>query len=137
MSKNITHEGVVTHVGEDIVSVLIVQHSACSGCHARGACTVSDQKEKIIEAVTGGVDYAVGDRVMLIGSNGMAWSALAYAFIVPLALCMAVLFIVAAAWGEGAGAVAVGALLVAYYIGLFLMRDRLKTKFTFTVRRME
>lgn len=137
MSKIITHEGIVVKMEGSRVSVLIVQHSACSGCHARGACTAADQKEKVIVAESGGTMFNVGERVMLVGNNSMAWSALAYAFIVPLVLCMAVLFIVGTVYGEGTGALAVFALLVLYYAGLFLFRNKLKTKFTFTVRKVD
>lgn len=137
MSKTITHEGIVVKTEGSQVSVLIVQHSACSGCHARGACTAADQKEKIIVAESNGSVFGVGERVMLVGSNSMAWSALAYAFIVPLVSCMAVLFVVGTLYGEGAGALSVFVLLVFYYAGLFVFRDKLKTKFTFTVRKVD
>lgn len=137
MSKTITHEGIVVKIEGSQVSVLIVQHSACSGCHARGACTAADQKEKIIVAESGGAVFGVGERVMLVGSNSMAWSALAYAFIIPLVLCMAVLFLVGTFYGEGAGAVAVLFLLVSYYAVLFAFRNKLKTKFTFIVHKVD
>ncbi len=137
MSKEITHDGVVIKTEGTQVSVMIVQHSACSGCHARGACTASDQKEKIIVAESGGQEFRPGERVTLVGSNSMAWSALTYAFILPLVLCMVILFAVAQAAGEGTGAVCVFAFLALYYIGLFCFRNRLKTKFSFQVRRLE
>jgi sigma-E factor negative regulatory protein RseC len=137
MSKAITHEGVVINSEGTQVSVLIVQHSACSGCHARGACTASDQKEKVIVAESGGIAYKPGERVMLVGSNSMAWSALAYAFIVPLVLCMVALFVVGSMTGEAGGALAVLVLLVIYYVVLFCFRNRLKTKFSFQLRSLE
>lgn len=137
MSKAITHEGVVIKTEGTQVSVMIVQHSACSGCHARGACTASDQKEKIIVAESLGATYKPGERVMLVGSNSMAWSALTYAFLLPLVLCMVVLFVVGSLAGEATGALSVFALLAIYYVVLFCFRDRLKTQFSFRVRPLE
>ncbi len=137
MSKAITHEGVVIKTEGTQVSVLIVQHSACSGCHARGACTASDQKEKIIVAESCGTSYRPGERVMLVGNNRMAWSALTYAFLLPLVLCMVVLFVVSSVAGEAQGALSVFALLAIYYVVLFCLRNRLKTQFSFQVRPLE
>lgn len=135
MSKNITHDGVVVKVEGRTVAVRIVQLSACSGCHARGACTASDSKEKIIEADSMGQEFAIGEQVTIVGSNQMAWSALTYAFIIPLVVSMTVLFVGALQWSEAVGALSVIGFLVVYYWGLYLMRDRLKTKFTFTLRK--
>jgi sigma-E factor negative regulatory protein RseC len=137
MSKAITHEGVVIKTEGTQVSVMIVQHSACSGCHARGACTASDQKEKIIVAESLGATFQAGERVMLVGSNSMAWSALTYAFLLPLVLCMVVLFVVGSLAGEAKGALAVFILLAVYYVVLFCFRDKLKTQFSFRVQKLE
>lgn len=138
MSKSITHEGVVTKIEGSQVSVLIVQHSACSGCHARGACTASDQKEKIILVEIGpGEVYKPGERVMLVGSNSMAWSALTYAFIIPLVASMVVLFVVALTVSEKAGALSVVGILAVYYFILYLLRNKMKTKFTFSLQKLD
>lgn len=134
MSKNITHDGVVIKVDGEEVHVQIVQHSACSGCHARGACTASDSKDKIIIAQSGGVSYSIGDRVMLIGSNSMAWSALAYAFVLPMVLSLCLLFVVSNWVGEAMACLCVLAMLGVYYFVLFLLRNKLATKFVFTLR---
>ena len=133
MSKTIRHDGVVVKVEGREVSVMIVQTSACSGCHARGACMASDSDEKIIVADAGGKTFRPGDAVTLVGANSMAWSAMAYAFVLPTVLAMAVLFAVAPRYGELLAALAVLALLAVYYFVLYLMRDRMKTQFSFVV----
>lgn len=135
MSKNITHDGVVIKVEGQDVHVQIVQHSACSGCHARGACTASDSKEKVIVAKSFGETYKIGDIVTLVGSNSMAWSALAYAFIIPLVLAMALLFIVSSFTGEAMACLIVIAFLALYYFILYCFRNKLETKFVFTLEK--
>lgn len=135
MSKNITHDGVVVKVEGSDVHVLITQHSACSGCHARGACTASDSKDKIIVAKSEGIEYNIGDIVTLIGSNSMAWSALSYAFLIPMALAMVLLFVVSSYVSEVAACLSVLAMLAVYYFVLFLFRDRLSTKFVFNLQK--
>lgn len=135
MSKNITHDGVVIKVEGQDVHVQIIQHSACSGCHAKGACTASDSKNKTIVAQSRGEEYNIGDRVTLIGSNSMAWSALAYAFILPTVLALVLLFVVSGYVGEVAACLYVIAMLAVYYLVLFLFRSKLETKFVFYIEK--
>lgn len=135
MGKNITHDGVVVKIEGQEVHVLIVQHSACAGCHAKGACTASDSKDKIIIAQSRGDKYEIGDRVTLIGSNSMAWSALTYAFILPLILSIALLFCVSGFVGEAMSCLFVIAMLAVYYLVLFLFRNKLETKFVFYIEK--
>ena len=119
MSKNITHDGVVVGIDGQDVHVMIVQHSACAGCHAKGACTASDSKDKIIIAKSRGEAYQIGERVLLVGSNSMAWSALAYAFILPLILSIAIQFIVSGMVSEAMSCLFVLAFLTIYKLILF------------------
>ena len=135
MSKNITHEGVVVKIDRQDVHVLIVQHSACAGCHAKGACTASDSKDKIIVAKNRGEVFQIGERVLLVGSNSMAWSALAYAFILPLILSIALLFVVSGIVSEAMSCLFVLASLAIYYFILFLFRSKLETKFVFYIEK--
>jgi len=135
MSKNITHDGVVIKVDGRDVHVQIVQHSACSGCHARGACTASDSANKVIVADSQGLEYKIGDVVTLIGSNSMAWSALAYAFIIPMVIAIALLFCITGLVSEAMACLIVVAWLAIYYFILFLFRDKLKTKFVFLLEK--
>lgn len=135
MSKNITHDGVVVAIDGQDVHVMIVQHSACAGCHAKGACTASDSKDKIIIAKSRGEAYQIGERVLLVGSNSMAWSALAYAFILPLILSIALLFVVSGIVSEAMSCLFVLASLAIYYFILFLFRSKLETKFVFYIEK--
>ena len=93
----------------------------------------SDKDEKIIVADGAGQTFRPGDQVTLVGSNSMAWSALAYAFVIPTVLAMAVLFTAASFISEGAAALAVLAFLGVYYFVLWLFRDKMKTTFSFRV----
>ena len=72
MSKTIEHIGTVKQIHKEMVDVLIVQKSACSGCHLKSACTASDMSEKIIEVPVIDSKLNVGDEVVVVGQIGRA-----------------------------------------------------------------
>lgn len=135
MSNQITHDGVVVGLDGRNVQVQIVQNSACSGCHAKAACTASDSAEKIITADSEGLTYAIGDAVVVSVSNSMALRAVLWAFCVPIVVAFIVLFAVVPLLGEVmACAVTLGALGV-YYLIFYLLRGHINTDYVFTLRR--
>ena len=51
MAKNtIEHDGIVTQVAETFIIVTIQSQTACAGCHAKGACGMSEMALKSITA---------------------------------------------------------------------------------------
>ncbi|MBQ9170863.1 MAG: SoxR reducing system RseC family protein [Bacteroidaceae bacterium] len=135
MSKTeaIRHEGIVENIGADSCSVRILQASACSSCSARQLCRSSESKEKVIEVRGNYPTLHVGDSVVLVGSvrQGMRASVLAY--VVPLVLMLAALFVGTYLAGEGIGALTALLVLALYYGGLFLLRDKLRKTFEFRI----
>ena len=69
MDNTIKHEGIVERIENGIAYVKIIQHSACSGCHVKAACTIADQQEKIIETVCSGCNIKIGERVFIVRNN--------------------------------------------------------------------
>lgn len=135
MDKTIKHDGVVIKVDGQKVHVQIVSHSACSGCHARGACTASDSKEKIIIAQSCGSTYNIGDHVTIIGSNNAAWKAVRLAFIYPIIVAFIVIAgIMKFTSDEVMSCVGCLAVLAIYYFCLFLLRNKIEKDFVFTLQ---
>ena len=83
MDNTIKHEGIVERIENGIAYVKIIQHSACSGCHVKAACTIADQQEKIIETVCSGCNIKIGERVFIVGNETMSRKALKLAIIYP------------------------------------------------------
>lgn len=135
MTKMIEHKGLVRRISDDHVEVMIIQKSACAGCHAKSACSASDMAEKIIEVTYTGNDLKPGDEVTLIGSESMGWKAVGYAFLLPFIVLLTTL-IVATELLENeltAGIVALG-ILIPYYLILYCFRNRMRKKFSFTLK---
>ncbi len=93
MSQKIEHTGIITNIDGTKIQVQIVQLSACSSCHAKGACSASDMDEKLIDAETTDTTFKIGDQVLLIGESSMGLFAVLIAFIIPFLLILISLFI--------------------------------------------
>lgn len=80
-------EGIIRQVKDDRIVVLIERRSACSACHARGACLSSDKDEQLLEVTEYPLGVQVGDRVRLIpAKGGNPLKAVLFAFVIPIVL---------------------------------------------------
>ena len=135
MADTIKHLGRVEHVTKDVVTVRILQASACSGCSAAKLCQSSETKEKLVNIRTRNFQqYEVGQDVMIEGSVKQGLRATLWAYVLPLALVVLVL-VVAACTGMNDALAALCSLgvLVVYYIIMYSMRNTFEKKFTFNI----
>lgn len=135
MNGLIEHEGVVVRIEGALAFVRIEQRSACAACHAKSLCTASDMVEKVIEAdVRAGQTLAVGDRVMVVGHRSVGFKAAFWAFVVPLCLMFATLFVVRHFTTDDAISGTAALLVLLPYCGvLFAFRKKMAARFRFTV----
>ena len=134
--KAIEHQGIITEITENVVKVNISQESACAVCHAKGACIAADVQEKIIEVDHPGGQFAVGDTVTVVLKQSLGFQALFLGYLLPFLILMAVLVTASAVTPrEDVAGMAALAILVPYYLGLYLFRQKLKRKFTFTLKK--
>jgi sigma-E factor negative regulatory protein RseC len=132
----IEHPGMVIKREKKRVLVKILQASACSGCHAKGACNIADMEEKIVEIENyQGRDLNSGDLVTLQMSRSSGKRAVLYGYLFPFLVLVAVL--VAGSFlikNESLLAlVAIGSLLP-YYLILYMRRDHLKKDFHIRIK---
>lgn len=125
-------EGTVTKTEANMVSVSVIQNSACAGCHAAGACNSSDSSEKIIDLYAEG--YSVGDRVNVSVKESDSFFALALGYLFPLGLILLTVLILSA-FTENQVMIALVALatLVPYYVVVYLLRGRISKKVEFII----
>jgi len=134
--EKIEYEGVICEMNSSYVFVSIMQKSACADCHAKGMCSISDSKEKIIEIPAVTEKYRIGDTVLVTGSFSMGLMAVLYAFIIPLLLILC--FLVSGVYFTGSeiyGALFALISLSIYYCILYFFRKRFKEKFVFTLTK--
>ena len=124
-------------VTETSLIVNIVNQSACSSCHANGACSVSDFQDKEIEITNFSNNYKLGEQVTILFKESKGFTALFYGYVLPFIL-MLVTLIVSDSISDNellSGLLAL-AILIPYYITLYIFRHLLKKVFNFEVEEI-
>lgn len=134
----IEHEGIVEQIKGNHITVRILQQSACSACHAKGYCTAADASEKIVDVTDNTGQFYLNERVMVQGSESMGYKAVLWAYVFPLLLVLLTVILATAIWHltETQGALAAILSLIPYYILLYLLKNKMTKKFTFTIKKI-
>lgn len=137
MSNKIKHAGVVDGVEGECVRVRILQSSACSACKVAAHCNASETKEKIIDVMDADAShYQKGDQVMVVADTAVGFRASLYGYLLPLILMVVTLVgVLTATHSEGLAALSALGILMPYYVLLFLMRNKLRNRLSFTLER--
>lgn len=135
--NKIKHSGIVDSVEEECVHVRILQSSACSACKVASHCNASETKEKLIDVVdVQAAVYRPGDLVTVVADASVGFRASVLGYLLPLALMVITLVVVLAiTHSEGAAALSALGVLIPYYIVLYLLREKMKTKLSFTIEK--
>ena len=135
MSNKIKHNGVVDGVEEGCVRVRILQSSACSACKVAAHCNASETKDKIIEVQVADADrYQRGDSVIVVADTAVGFRASLYGYLLPLILMVVSLVaVLKITQSEGYAAMSALGILIPYYIGLYLLRNKLRNKLSFSL----
>ena len=138
MSKKneIVHAGKILEITPDFTTVQIIVSSACSSCHAKGLCGMSEEEEKVIMLPTDPyATYNVGDEVQVCTKMAMGLKAVWISYVIPLAVLMILILSLSSVIGNEviSGLVAIGGVGV-YYLVIWLLRDRLQNEFLFYIK---
>lgn len=135
--ETVSHKGRVVAADTEKVTVEIVSESACAACHAKGLCSLGEQKVKTVEVPASGWNpMNVGDEVEVLLKSSMGHKAVWVAYMIPLLVLVLTIFVCGAAGlGELAcGLAAIGAVAL-YYFVIWLLRDRLRNEYIFTIKK--
>ncbi|MBN2693654.1 SoxR reducing system RseC family protein [bacterium] len=136
MREVIEHFGVVENIIDDKIIVSVITKSACASCHAKGACSIADLKEKVIEAkATNGEIFNKGDKVIVQMEQKLGFLALFLGYLLPFIVVITALLISSAIFTELIAAVVSLLFLVIYYLSLYFLRKRWKNTFQFIIRK--
>ncbi|NWJ50567.1 MAG: SoxR reducing system RseC family protein [Bacteroidetes bacterium] len=132
----VSHQGFVEKVEGDRASVRIVSVSACSACKSKGACSISDMKEKIVDVqLKENQHVEKGETVDVVISTGQGNRAVIIAYGIPFIIFMCVLLLVTS-WTKNELWAGLSALLSigVYFLVLHIFRHKFEKKFLFHLK---
>ena len=134
--NEIRHSGKILEITPDFTTVQIIVSSACSACHAKSLCGMSEDEEKVIMVPTDPyADHKVGDEVQVLTKMTMGLKAVWISYVIPLAVLM-ILILSLSSFIENellTGLFSVAGVAV-YYFGVWLFREKLSDEFVFYIK---
>lgn len=136
IERRIKHLGTVTKIDKDFITVEIVNASACSNCHSKKYCSLSDQKNKLITIKNHdhNSSYQTGDSVSVIMDLTAGFKAIIISYLIPFFILIVTLlasFILTK--NEVVSGIVSISLLIPYYFGIYLFRNRITKNFEFSI----
>jgi len=134
--NEIIHRGKIVEITPDFTTVEIVVSSACSQCHAKGLCGMSEEEEKVISVPTDPYSvYNVGDEVQVCTKMSMGLKAVWISYVIPLVILMILILSLSAVFENEAltGLVSIAGVGL-YYLVIWLLRSRLEDEFVFYIK---
>lgn len=134
----IEHEGVIIGIDSDFISVEILSQSACSSCNAKSMCSMSEVKAKIIQVENRGFNlYEKGERVNVLLKRSLGFRALWISYLIPLIILLVLLVVLSTvSVDELSMGLSVLAIIAFYYFVVYLLRDKIKKDFIFTIEKL-
>jgi len=134
MSCSIAHKGVVQSITDDMITVAIATESACGDCHAKNICGFTEISEKVVHVQNKDFkNIQIGDEIHVTMDSSLGTQAVLLAYIIPLFILIATLFIGLRFSNELIATVISLTLVVCYYVVLYKKNNLLERKFSFSL----
>ena len=135
MSEIIRHTGIVTEILDSVIHVTIISESACSSCHAKGACSASDMEEKVIRINVENNNYTVGQKVTVTMKENMGFLAVMLAYLVPFFVLLVSLIIFVNIFEETVAAFLSLVFVGMYFVLLYYKRKKISKVIAFEIEK--
>lgn len=135
-NQEIRHDGKIIQIDPDFTIVEIVSSSACSECHAKSLCSVSeDEKKEICVPTSPYSSLKIGDSVYVCLKKSLGMKAVWLSFVVPVLILMLSIMLLSGVFEKEllTGACAIAAVAF-YYLVLYLLRDRIAKDYVFYLK---
>ena len=133
--EEIKQSGIITNIENDTLSIKITTCSACSQCSAKSFCSMSEQQDKIITAkVKNSSQYNINDHVNVSINHNQAIKAVFFSYVFPLILLLVTtISFYVMGFDDFISGISGIIVLIPYYFGLFLLKNKLGADFQFNV----
>lgn len=135
MNCSIVHKGVVRSVTDNEILVAIATQSACGDCHAKNICGFSEISEKIVRIDKNTkTSVTIGDEVQLEMASSLGMKAVLMAYIIPLFILVATLFISMFFTNDLIAALLSIGITACYYLFLYKKSRKIEREFSFSIK---
>lgn len=130
----IAHDAIVRRIDSNSVTVTLLNHESCAGCHAEKACGVSGKETKTV-VIEGNYDVKPGSRVTVTMKLSDGYRALFLGYLLPLFIFIFFLVLLSALSVDElpAGLISLG-VLVPYYLLFYLFRTSIYSGISFKLK---
>ncbi|MCI2083051.1 MAG: SoxR reducing system RseC family protein [Bacteroidales bacterium] len=134
--NSIEHNGVVTAVDGDNLTVEIERQSACGSCSAKAICGLSGNDVKLFDVKRpAGRKVEVGDKVVVVMKSSMGLGAVLISYVFPLIILLGLLlYLLKIGVAEPLAALSSVVAIAIYYVIVYLFRGKLKYRFKFSLK---
>ncbi len=132
----VTHPGVVSKIEGNSIDVSIIVSSACVSCEIKGACTVSEvEKKSVIISVDDPENYKINQHVHVEMQQSQGTWAVLLGYIFPfIVLLISLIIFINTGMDQGMAGLISILLLIPYYLVIYLIRNYIGSKFSYTIR---
>ena len=132
----VKHEGVVSKITNDVVTISLKGNINCEGCKAKAACGVSESNDKEIEVPISNQQLNLNENVEVLLNKNLGLKAVFWAYVFPFIIMLTVLLIASTLFQEWIAGLLSIAILLPYYLMLYVLRSTFKKAFKLSILKM-
>ena len=132
----VKHEGVVSKIANNVITVSLMGNINCEACHAKGACGAAESGPKEIEVYNSTQSLKLNETVEVLLRKDLGLKAVFWAYVFPFILLISVLIISSSIYKEWIAGLLSIAILVPYYFTLYVLRNSFKKVFKVSILKL-
>ena len=123
------HTGHIIAINNNTVTVKVLQLSACAHCEGKKFCTLAESKEKEIKIYDSNAsEYSIGEEVQIIAQKKQLFTAVLWAYVLPLILLFAGVGVGTALEMQEVHTALLGLVAVVIYYGFLFAINKILSK---------
>ena len=129
----VRHEGIVSKIANDVVTISLKGNINCEGCKAKSACGVSESNDKEIEISYSSQPLKLNENVEVLLNKNLGLKAVFWAYVFPFIIMLTVLLIASTLFKEWIAGLLAIAVLIPYYLMLYALKNTFKKAFKLSI----
>ena len=132
----VRHEGIVSKISKETITISLKGNIDCEGCKAKSACGVSESNDKEIEVVNSSKILHLNENVEVLLKKNLGLKAVFWAYVFPFILMVTVLLVSSLFLKEWQAGLLALTILIPYYISLHYLNFFFKKKFKVSILKL-